>query len=175
MLKTNYLRKFMDIVEKCLVPVQGVCIYASVAMIFVTVMARELFKISIVWGYEIACFFVIVLLFVGMGNNIHHDTNLKVSAVLDVCPPTAKKVLHIFHFFAISCVLVMMAIGFYQYMNKLGNVVLAASKFPNWLYYGAIGIGIALSALEMVAEILDLFIQKEPIQGVPENETPQIM
>ena len=147
MLKKNYLRVFMDKVEQIIFPIQAICIYASVLMIFVTVAARELFKIGITWGYEVACFFIIVLLFIGMPVNIHHDRNLKVTALFEVCPKPVQKALKLLHFVIIFAVLIMMAIGFKEYMGKLGYVKLAASKFPNWLYYGAIGIGIGLSQI----------------------------
>ncbi len=160
-MEKNVLRPIMDKIEKIIFPIQSICIYCSVLMVFITVMARELFHISIVWGYEIACFFVIVLLFIGMPINLHHNTNLRVTALYDVMSEKIQKILNVFYFVVILFVLILMAIGFYEYMSKLGQVVLAASKFPNWLYYGSIGIGIILSLAEMLTEFLDFFVRKE--------------
>lgn len=160
-MEKNILRPIMDKIEKIIFPIQSICIYCSVLMVFITVMARELFHISIVWGYEVACFFVIVLLFIGMPVNLHHNTNLKVTALYDVMPEKIQKCLNVLHFVIILFVLILMAIGFRDYMGKLGKVVLAASKFPNWLYYGSIGIGIVLSLVEMITELLDVFVKKE--------------
>lgn len=160
-MEKNILRPLMDKIEKIIFPIQSICIYCSVLTVFVTVMARELFHISIVWGYEIACFFVIVLLFIGMPVNLHHNTNLKVTALYDIMSEPIQKILNLLHFAIIVFVLILMAIGFKDYMSKLGNVVLAALKFPNWLYYGSIGIGIGLSLLEMLTELLDFLVKKD--------------
>ncbi len=160
-MEKNFLRPIMDKIEKIIFPIQSICVYCSVLMVFITVMAREVLHVSIVWGYEVACFFVIVLLFIGMPVNLHHNTNLKVTALYDVMPRAVQKVFSVLHFLIILFVLILMAIGFRGYMSKLGQVVLAASKFPNWLYYGAIGIGIFLSLVEMLTEVLDLLVKKE--------------
>lgn len=161
MMEKNILRSFMDKIEKIIFPIQSICVYCSVLMVFITVMARELFHLSIVWGYEIGCFFVIVLLFIGMPVNLHHNTNLKVTALYDIMPKGIQKFFDVLHFGIILFVLILMAIGFHDYMGKVGSVVLAASKFPNWLYYGSIGIGIGLSLLEMLTELIDVFIKKD--------------
>lgn len=166
-MEKNILRPFMDILEKIIFPIQSVCIYCSVLTVFITVMAREVFKYSIVWGYEIACFFVIVLLFIGMPVNLHHNTNLKVTALYDHMPPKIQSAMNLLHFVIITFVLILMAIGFKGYMGKVGHIALAASKFPNWLYYGSIGIGIFLSILEMITEFLDFFVKKD------NKQTPQ--
>ncbi|MDC7286947.1 TRAP transporter small permease [Blautia schinkii] len=160
-MEKNFLRPVMDKIEKIIFPIQSICVYCSVLMVFITVMARELFHFSIVWGYEVACFFVIVLLFIGMPVNLHHNTNLKVTALYDVFPSSVQKALNVLHFLIILFVLILMAVGFKEYMSKLGHVVMAASKFPNWLYYGAIGIGIVLSLVEMLTEVLDLLVKKD--------------
>lgn len=160
-MERNFLRPIMDKIEKIIFPIQSICVYCSVLMVFITVMAREVLHISIVWGYEVACFFVIVLLFIGMPVNLHHNTNLKVTALYDVMPASIQKIFSVLHFLIILFVLILMAIGFKEYMGKLGKVVMAASKFPNWLYYGSIGIGIALSLVEMLTEVLDLLVKKD--------------
>ena len=64
MLKKNYLRPGLEWVYKLFFVVQSICMYASVATIAFTVLMRELFRVSIVWGYEIACWFVIILFIV---------------------------------------------------------------------------------------------------------------
>ena len=53
MLKKNYLRPGLEWVYKLFFVVQSICMYASVATIAFTVLMRELFRVSIVWGYEI--------------------------------------------------------------------------------------------------------------------------
>lgn len=173
-LDNNFLRKIMDILEKIIFPIQAVCMYASVATIFITVAAREIFKYSIVWGYEVASFFIIVLLFLGMPVNIHHNSNLKVTALYDICPHKVKNILNIIHSAVITVVLVMMAVGFVAYMERLGHVFMSASKFPNWLYYGAIGVGVVLSFLELLTEIVEWAIRKKnKLPGKEESDTCQ--
>ena len=51
MLKKNYLRPGLEWVYKLFFVVQSICMYASVATIAFTVLMRELFRVSIVWGY----------------------------------------------------------------------------------------------------------------------------
>lgn len=166
-MEKNILRPFMDILEKIIFPIQSVCIYCSVLTVFITVMAREVFKYSIVWGYEIACFFVIVLLFIGMPVNLHHNTNLKVTALYDHMPPENT----VSYEFTPLCDYYICSDPYgdriQRIYGKVGHIALAASKFPNWLYYGSIGIGIFLSILEMITEFLDFFVKKD------NKQTPQ--
>lgn len=175
MLMQNYLRTFMDFLEKKICfPIQAICIYASVFSVFLTVAARELFRINIVWGYEIASFFIIVLLYIGMPAALHHNLNLSVSFIYDICNQKMQKALRVLFFVLEFIVLVMIAVGFHAYMSTLGNVTLAASKFPNWLYYGVIGVGVWLSLLELVTELFDLMVKKDSSNnniGVSMQET----
>ena len=86
MLKKNYLRPGLEWVYKLFFVVQSICMYASVATIAFTVLMRELFRVSIVWGYEIACWFVIILVFTSMPYNLYHKTNIGVTFVYDISP-----------------------------------------------------------------------------------------
>ena len=84
MLKKNVLRTGLEWLYKWLFVIQSVCMYASVATIVVTVVMREVFRVSLVWGYEIACWFVIILVFTAMPENLYRKTNISVSIVYDV-------------------------------------------------------------------------------------------
>lgn len=170
MIKKNPLRTMLDWVEKIFFVIQAVCLYASIATVVVTVLARELFKISIVWGYEIACWFVIILLFLGMAGNLHHRRNLYVTFVFDIINPVAQKFLQVLHFLVEVVVICMMAVGFQTWITKVGGGKLPASGFTNIQYYGIIGVGILFSVLELICEIVDLAVKKEPDKALEASE-----
>lgn len=168
MLKKNYLRPGLEWVYKLFFVVQSICMYASVATIAFTVLMRELFRVSIVWGYEIACWFVIILVFTSMPYNLYHKTNIGVTFVYDISPKVVKKIFSVIHFFVELGCLIMMASGFKIWLTKVGMGTMVASGFTNLAYYGVLGIGIALSLVELFAEVIDLFVKKD-IDTVAEN------
>lgn len=168
MLKKNYLRPGLEWVYKLFFVVQSICMYASVATIAFTVLMRELFRVSIVWGYEIACWFVIILVFTSMPYNLYHKTNIGVTFVFDISPKVVKKIFSVIHFFVELACLIMMASGFKIWLTKVGMGTMVASGFTNLAYYGVLGIGIALSLVELFAEVIDLFVKKD-IDTVAEN------
>lgn len=168
MLKKNYLRPGLEWVYKLFFVVQSICMYASVATIAFTVLMRELFRVSIVWGYEIACWFVIILVFTSMPYNLYHKTNIGVTFVYDISPKVVKKIFSVIHFFVELACLIMMASGFKIWLTKVGMGTMVASGFTNLAYYGVLGIGITLSLVELFAEVIDLFVKKD-IDTVAEN------
>ena len=168
MLKKNYLRPGLEWVYKLFFVVQSICMYASVATIAFTVLMRELFRVSIVWGYEIACWFVIILVFTSMPYNLYHKTNIGVTFVYDISPKVVKKIFSVIHFFVELACLIMMASGFKIWLTKVGMGTMVASGFTNLAYYGVLGIGIALSLVELFAEVIDVFVKKD-IDTVAEN------
>lgn len=168
MLKKNYLRPGLEWVYKLFFVVQSICMYASVATIAFTVLMRELFRVSIVWGYEIACWFVIILVFTSMPYNLYHKTNIGVTFVYDISPKVVKKIFSVIHFFVELACLIMMASGFKIWLTKVGMGTMVASGFTNLAYYGVLGVGIALSLVELFAEVIDLFVKKD-IDTVAEN------
>jgi len=168
MLKRNPLRPGLDWVYKILFVVQSFCMYASVFTIVLTVALRELFRISLVWGYEIACWFVIILVFTSMPANLYRKTNIGVTFVYDISPAFVQNFFSVVHFIVEVACIIMMSSGFKIWITKVGKGTMVASGFTNIAYYGVIGIGVALSAIELIAEIVDVFVKKEKVEAVRE-------
>lgn len=168
MLKRNILRSGLERLYKLLFVVQSFCMYASVATIAITVIMRELFTVSLVWGYEIGCWFIIILVFTAMPANLYKKANIGVSFVYDVSPKPVRRVFGVVHYLVELACLVMMAVGFKIWISKVGMGTMVASGFSNIAYYGVLGIGIALSLVEMFAEIIDLFVEKKETETVHE-------
>ena len=169
MLKKNPLRTGLDWVYRVFFLIQSVCMYASVLTVVVTVALREIFKISLVWGYEIACWFVIILVFIGMPRNLRDKSNIGVSFVYDISPKVVQTIFSVIHFVVEVTVLIMMSSGFKIWITRVGKATLPASHFTNTMYYGVVGIGVAFSLLEMFTEIIDLFVKKEEKEAVREK------
>ncbi len=169
MIKKNPLRTVLDWIYKFFFVIQSVCMYASVLTVVVTVILREVFKVSLVWGYEIACWFVIILVFIGMPRNLRDKSNIGVSFVYDISPKVVQTIFSVIHFAVEVAVLVMMANGFKIWITRVGKATLPASHFTNTMYYGVVGIGVAFSLLEMVTEIIDLFVKKDKKEVVHEK------
>ena len=86
----------------------------------------------------------------------------------DISPKVVKKIFSVIHFFVELACLIMMASGFKIWLTKVGMGTMVASGFTNLAYYGVLGIGIALSLVELFAEVIDLFVKKD-IDTVAEN------
>ena len=168
MCKKNYLRYGLDWVYKFFFAVQSVCIYASLLCIIFTVLMRELFTVSIVWGYEIACWFVIILVYIAIPANLHTKSDIKVDVVYNYSPKVVQRILSVLHFGIEIAVLIMMATGFKTWLTMVGHGHLAASGLTNTMYYGVIGVGIIFGLIEMFCEVIDLFVKKDP------NAAPQV-
>lgn len=171
MIKKNYLRTGLDWLYKIFFVVQSVCMYASVATIVITVFLREVFTISLVWGYEIACWFVIILVFTSMPANLYNKTNIGVTFVYDISPKVVKRIFSVIHFLVELTCLIMMASGFKIWITKVGSGTMVASGFTNIAYYGVLGVGIALSLIELFAEVIDLFVKKKEVVEKTEEIT----
>ncbi len=169
MIQKNPLRTGLDWIYKIFFVIQSVCMYASVLTVVVTVILREVFKISLVWGYEIACWFVIILVFIGMPRNLRYKSNIGVSFVYDISPKIVQTIFSVIHFAVEVTVLIMMSSGFKIWITRVGKATLPASRFTNTLYYGVVGIGVAFSLLEMFTEIIDLFVKKDEKEVVREK------
>ena len=169
MIKKNPLRIGLDWVYKIFFVLQSVCMYASVITVVATVLLREVFKVSLVWGYEIACWFVIILVFIGMPRNLRDKSNIGVSFVYDISPKIVQTIFSIIHFVVEVTVLIMMSNGFKIWITRVGKATLPASRFTNTMYYGVVGIGVAFSLLEMFTEIIDLFVKKDEKEAVHEK------
>ena len=168
MFKKNYLRVGLDWVYKLFFGVQTVCIYASLLTIVATVLAREIFTYNIVWGYEIACWFVIILVYIAVPANLYKKNDIKVDVLYNISPKVIKTALSVLHFCIEFAVLIMMATGFKTWLTMVGHGHLAASGLTNTMYYGVIGVGVILGLIEMVCELVDLFVKKDP------NAAPQV-
>ena len=169
MIQKNPLRTVLDWIYKIFFFIQSVCMYASVVTVVVTVVLREVFKISLVWGYEIACWFVIILVFIGMPRNLRYKTNIGVSFVYDISPKIVQSIFSVIHFLVEVAVLIMMTSGFKIWITRVGKATLPASHFTNTMYYGVVGIGVAFSLLEMFTEVIDLFVKKEEKEAAREK------
>ena len=175
MLKKNILRSGLIWLYKWLFVVQSICMYASVGTVVLTVVMREVFKISLVWGYEIACWFFIILVFTAMPENLYRKTNISVSVLYDAVPNSARRVLGLVHYLVEVACLVMMAIGFRIWITTVGHGVMVASGMSNIMYYGILGVGIFVSLLEMFCQIIDLFVKKDPAAAVEGEKELTVM
>lgn len=162
MLKNNVLRTGLSWLYKILFVIQSVCMYASVVTIVLTVLLRELFHISLVWGYEIACWFVIILVFTAMPWNLYKKSNLSVTMLYDISSKPVRKVLDVVHYIVELVVLIMVVVGFRIWITSVGNGKMTASGMSNTMYYGVVGVGVFLSLIEMACEVIDLFVEKKP-------------
>lgn len=171
MLKKNPLRSPLDRVYQLFFIIQSICMYASVGTIVLTVLLREVFRISLVWGYEISCWFVIILVFLGMPRNLRDKSNIGVSFVYDISPKLVQTIFSIIHFVVEVAVLIMMTNGFKIWITKVGKGRLVASHFTNIAYYGVVGIGVILSLIEMAVEIIDLFVEKKEVAEAAAEKT----
>ena len=158
-LRRNILREKLDFLYYTIfVPIETVCAYLMFLSVFFTVMLREIFNIGLSWGYEIAAFWAVIIVFLAMPHNIHSNADLRVGAVYDILKGKPKAVIDVLHYFCTCFVIYGMFIAFYQYITKLGYVKLPATHFPNWFFFGTIGIGIFVSSLELIARIFDVII-----------------
>ena len=159
-LKRNLLRIGLNFLYiKIFQPIEIVCAYLMFLSVFFTVLLREVFRIGIIWGYEIASFWAIILVFLATPHNLHLNADLRVGIIYDSLKGIHAKIMRVFHYLCFTFVIYALAIGFYQYMKAVSHVPQPATRFPNWLFFGVVGIGIGFSILELIAQIIDLFTE----------------
>jgi len=121
-------------------------------------MLREVFNFNISWGYEIAAFWAVIIVFLAMPHNIYEKADLRVGVIYDMLGGKIKAFIDVIHFFCTSFVLYGMTIALYQYITRLGKYRQPATNFTNGFFFGIIGVGIIVSSLELIARIIDVLI-----------------
>jgi TRAP-type C4-dicarboxylate transport system permease small subunit len=132
-------------------------------------------RIGISWGYELAAFWAVILVFFAMPHNLFLNEDLRVGIIYDALKGIPKKVIDLIHYIGFCVVIYGMTIAFYQFVTLLGHVEQNATHFPNWFFFGAIGIGVGISILELIAQIIDLFVEKKPASSVPESNEQKVI
>jgi len=147
----------MDFLSEQLLRGQVFCLLMMTFVVFAQVVLREVFKIGIQWAFELACFFQVTLVFLGMPVLLYKKSNISVSLLLDKLPPKGKQLLNIIGYLVAVFSVDVMAYGFYLYITKAGSFTTATLQMPNYLFFFSAGIGIALSIVALLCQLIDFF------------------
>ena len=101
-------------------------------------------------------------MYIAVPANLYKKNDIKVDVLYNISPKVIKTALSVLHFCIEFAVLIMMATGFRTWITMVGSGKLPASRFTNVMYYGVIGVGVILGLIEMVCELVDLFVKKDP-------------
>lgn len=144
---------------------QILCIFTMSILVFAQVLLRELFGIGVQWVYEFSCFMQVTMVWLGVPILLYKDSNIRITALYGVLPAAIKRVLDILRYgVCLSCA-GFMAYGYVLYVNNLGMMKSSVMRLPNYLFFGAMALGIAMTLLVVVLKAKKLL----RLDGAPQE------
>lgn len=153
---TNFLNKIDSILEKIEQYIVGYALLLVITVMFVNVVLRYMFKMSIPWGDEFCRYLNILAVYVGVSAGIKYETHVGVSAFVDlVVPESWKKYVKILSQLVI--LIFCLVIAYLGYVLTLAqfemNQLSPALRMPIGFVYACIPLGMIFSAIRSIQKI----------------------
>lgn len=148
------LRQFLDSTFEVVTWIQGALLVGIVMLVFGQVVFREVFSVGAHWLYELATFFQVSLVFIGVPVLVHNRSNVAISALTDAVSPRRRKQLYFVTMLIIAFCSVLMVVSYILYVRRFGWVLTPTLKMPARLFFVSVVIGYALNGLVLVHQTL---------------------
>ncbi|ALS24919.1 MULTISPECIES: TRAP transporter small permease [Paenibacillus] len=169
------LIKFVDKLNKVMECLAGFALALMTAVVFVQVFVRFVLgelgiQASVPWTEELARYLMIWAIFIGAAVAARRVDSLAVEILIQVVPPSAGKILkltaYLFVLVFYVCIffvgLEMAQFGFSEKAPVL--------KVPMVYVYSAMSIGAALTILNTVTSLIDIYVNKKDILDTSDEE-----
>ncbi|MGF9714880.1 TRAP transporter small permease [Paenibacillus naphthalenovorans] len=169
------LIKFVDKLNKVMECLAGFALALMTAVVFVQVFVRFVLgelgiQASVPWTEELARYLMIWAIFIGAAVVARRVDSLAVEILIQVVPPSAGKILkltaYLFVLVFYVCIffvgLEMAQFGFSEKAPVL--------KVPMVYVYSAMSIGAALTILNTVTSLIDIYVNKKDILDTSDEE-----
>lgn len=148
---------------------QIICILVMSILVFIQVLLREVFGIGVQWVYEFSCFMQVTMVWLGVPILLYKDSNIKITALYNICPNVIKRVLDFLRYVVYLCCAGFMAYGYVLYVTNLGIMKSSVLRMPNFIFFGAMALGISMTVLVMIMKAKRLLhLEKAPETTVGE-------
>ncbi|MGM0569157.1 TRAP transporter small permease [Marinobacter sp.] len=171
---------FVDLV---IAKIEAVILAAGVLLMAlntcVNVIARFVFGEGLFFSGEINRILIIMITFAGLGYAARHGRHIRMSAIYDTLPTTARKVLMIaiaLFTAAVMFFLCYYSVEYIQTMYSRGRV-LPALNMPIWLIYIWVPIGFAITGIQYVLTAIknlvarDVYLSTSVLDGYADTES----
>ncbi len=109
---TNRLGKFVDTIEETGI---ALCLGLMTLITFANVVARYVFNDNILWGLEATVYLFAWLVILGASYGVKKHVHIGVDVVVNMAPPTVRKILGILSISACIAFAVLMLVGSWNY------------------------------------------------------------
>lgn len=136
-----------------------ICLPMLVVMsivIFFQVIMRYVFSNSLSWSEELSCYLFVWLSFLGCSYGIKAGKHMRVDVLINVLPEKISAVLSILAdlmFFVFAVLMVVYGISMVETFAQTGQRA-AGIYVPTWLLYFSCPLGMAVSAIRLIQNIV---------------------
>ena len=133
-----------------------VCLVFICLLVFIQIVFREVFNIGLQWVFEISCFLQVTMVWLGVPILLYRKTNIRISALYNVCPLILKKLLNIVYYLIYIACFLFMSLGYHNYVKSLGIMQSPVVRIPNYIFFGSFFFGITMSILVLIIRARDI-------------------
>jgi C4-dicarboxylate transporter, DctQ subunit len=152
----NFLKRLNDVsnnLERTFLA--GAIIFASL-LLFVNVVMRYVFNMSIYWAEELVRYLLVWMIFIGASQVTLSGGHVAVDILLRCLPKRAKY----FHVLVVSiaCIVFFILLGYYSLEQALrvksAHQVSPAMEFPMWIAYASMPVGALLMLIRYIQKTI---------------------
>ena len=151
------LRRALDRAFQVVVAGQGILLLGMVLLVFGQVVVREVFQVGVHWLYELARFFQVSLVFLGVPVLVHRKGDVAISLLVDAVAPGYRRWFHLGTMVVIAFSSTIIVAGFFLYIRRFGSVLTPTLAMPSTLFFVAVPVGFFLNGVVLFHQILCWF------------------
>lgn len=159
------MKKITDLLCKALSGLLFVLIILLVALTFLQVLCRFVFKIPISWSEESVRMCFVWIIFLGSAVAVKEGTHLMLDMLTSHLPGFAQKVLRVLVLVGMTVCSGVLLWGSIDYCTRTWNKSMIAVPLPAWCLNLAVPISAALMILFLIEKILEEFAPHRKGEG----------
>ncbi|MFI3257188.1 MAG: TRAP transporter small permease subunit [Spirochaetales bacterium] len=148
------ISKGLDSTIKWLEFLQLISICGVVLLVFFQIVIREVFSVGVAWIYEIARFFQVTLVYLGVPILLRRNENVQILVIYDALPPKVQKILAMIQFIICFITVALLMISNYFFLSSFYNVKTATLGIPNIVFFFSTAVGLIISFLVLVEKFI---------------------
>jgi TRAP-type C4-dicarboxylate transport system permease small subunit len=157
----GFLSKIITGMEKVIQWMVTVIMAVMVANIAIGVFSRYVFHLGIQFTEELGRYLMIWVGFLGAALAMKEDSHVGISAVVNLFPPTATRLLNILARLVIFTFLALIFAKSFAYLDSLSIQKSSAMEIPMVIPYLSVIVGIVLMSIENIVLMLRLIVKAE--------------
>lgn len=145
--------------------------YATIAMVlimFMNVVLRNFFHSGLVWGNEVSSYLNILAVYIAVSAGFKYGSHVGISVVVDyVIPQKLRKGTSVLtNLISLSfCILILYMGGRMMSAQMASGQSSPVVSLPLWVVYGFLTLGMLLSAIRIIMEIIKIIINDTKVSG----------